>query len=435
MARAVRDAKLDGAAARARLEIRKKPHYRLIEPGLHVGYYKGRHGGSWIGRRYIGVGRYETEQLGLADDGRAADGAEVMTFAQAQGMARRWATERARSGTGNEVADVPWTVADAVADWLEAYKAGRTEKGSGKAVADTQWAIRAHILPALGPLLLAELTSGRVERWLRSVAASPPRSRTRTGLPQRYRALDQGDLDAGRRRQATANRLLTYLKAALNRAWRNGHIANNDAWSRVRPYRDADAPKVRYLTDAEASRVMNACPPDFRNLVAAALLTGCRYAELASLRAADLDLDAGILTVRRGKDGSSRTVVLTVEAQRFFAGRIAKKSHADLVVPREDGTAWGKSHQFRPLRDACARAQVSPAISFHILRHTHASRLAMKGVPMGVIAAQLGHADMKITARHYAHLSPGYVAETVRAAFGDLGIMPESKIATPAVTT
>ena len=44
------------------------------------------------------------------------------------------------------------------------------------------------------------------------------------------------------------------------------------------------------------------------------------------------------------------------------------------------------------------------------------SALAMRGVPMGVIAAQLGHSDTRMTERHYAHLSPNYVADTVRAA-------------------
>jgi hypothetical protein len=46
----------------------------------------------WIARRYVGAGAYETEQIGLADDGREADGKQVLTFAQAQARARRWAT-------------------------------------------------------------------------------------------------------------------------------------------------------------------------------------------------------------------------------------------------------------------------------------------------------------------------------------------------------
>jgi hypothetical protein len=47
--------------------------------------------------------------------------------------------------------------------------------------------------------------------------------------------------------------------------------------------------------------------------------------------------------------------------------------------------------------------------------------LAMRGVPMGVIAAQLGHRDTRMTEKHYAHLAPSYVADTIRANFPKLG--------------
>lgn len=50
-------------------------------------------------------------------------------------------------------------------------------------------------------------------------------------------------------------------------------------------------------------------------------------------------------------------------------------------------------------------------------------------VPMGVIAAQLGHADTRITDYHYAHLPPGYVADTVRAALPLLGIVGKPNVA------
>ena len=67
-------------------------------------------------------------------------------------------------------------------------------------------------------------------------------------------------------------------------------------------------------------------------------------------------------------------------------------------------------------------------MSFHILRHTFASRLAMRGVPMSVIAAALGNTEA-ICARHYAHLAPGYIADTIRQAAGEMGIVPvETKV-------
>jgi hypothetical protein len=46
----------------------------------------------------------------------------------------------------------------------------------------------------------------------------------------------------------------------------------------------------------------------------------------------------------------------------------------------------------------------------------------MKGVPMGSIAEQLGHADTRMTEKHDARLAPSYVAETIRAHFPTLGI-------------
>jgi hypothetical protein len=52
----------------------------------------------------------------------------------------------------------------------------------------------------------------------------------------------------------------------------------------------------------------------------------------------------------------------------------------------------------------------------------------MRGVPMGVIAQQLGHADTRMTEKHYAHLAPSYVADTIRAHFPALGVAEESTV-------
>ena len=78
--------------------------------------------------------------------------------------------------------------------------------------------------------------------------------------------------------------------------------------------------------------------------------------------------------------------------------------------------------------EVCKHARIKPAVSFHVLRHTHGSTLAMKGVPMAVIAEQLGHADTRMTEKHYAHLAPSYVADTIRAHFPTLGITGESSV-------
>ena len=120
--------------------------------------------------------------------------------------------------------------------------------------------------------------------------------------------------------------------------------------------------------------------------------------------------------------------MLTDEAKAAFEGWTEKLASTDLVFHRADGKAWGKSHQKRPLDEASARAEITPAVTFHILRHTHGSHLAMNGVPMAVIAAQLGHADTRMTEKHYAHLAPSYVADTIRANFPDLGIAGAAEV-------
>ena len=105
--------------------------------------------------------------------------------------------------------------------------------------------------------------------------------------------------------------MLTILKAALNHAYREGKCASDDAWRTVRAFREVDAARLRYLSDDEARRLTNACPPDFRALVTAALLTGCRYGELAAMTIEDFNPDVGTVRVRTSKSGKPRHVVLT----------------------------------------------------------------------------------------------------------------------------
>jgi hypothetical protein len=66
---------------------------------------------------------------------------------------------------------------------------------------------------------------------------------------------------------------VTVLKAALNHAWKAGHVASDDAWRQVKPFKGVET-ALRYLSEAECVRLVNACEPAFRNLVRGAMLTG-----------------------------------------------------------------------------------------------------------------------------------------------------------------
>ncbi len=82
------------------------------------------------------------------------------------------------------------------------------------------------------------------------------------------------------------------------------------------------------------------------------------------------------------------------------------------------------------MAQACENAHITPAISFHILRHCVGSWLAMRGVPMAIIARQLGHADQRMAEKHYAHMAPSYVADIIRANLPQLGIVEASNVKT-----
>jgi integrase len=371
-------------------------------------------------------GRQHYGPLGAADDAREPDGLSIFSFAQAQERARAWFGQKAREQAGDFAPlGRPYTVADAIAD----YRADYLRRG-GKAVDRLDWSAEARILPELGAIGLGRLSKGRIVAWHQRLAETPARLRSKSGAAQKYREADNS-AEAIRRRRSTANRVLTILKAALNYAHAERKCASDDAWRTVRAFREADAARLRYLSDAEARRLTNACSTDFRALVAAALLTGCRYGELAAMIVDDFNPDAGTLRVRISKGGKPRHVVLTQEGRDFAAGIAAGRPGDARLLTRNTGRPWGKSEQQRPLLAACTAARIDPPVNFHGLRHTYASRLAMKGVPLAVIAAQLGHSDTRMVEKHYGHLAPSYVAETVRAAFGSLGIVEPSNFLVP----
>jgi integrase len=424
MPRKVRDSALETRTARGRLAVAHKPYFRLIEPGLHLGYRKLPSGpGTWIARRYNGNGKYVVENLrtrdGLlvvADDFDDADGTRILTFAQAQRAAKGPRATRAAGGL---------TVSDIIGDYLDHL---RSDGRSLHAVDDATRRAGAHILPTLGTVKVATLTSDKLRHWRDGIARGAPRLRTRPGERQKYRKVAD-DEDSRRARRSTANRTWTVLRAALNHAFTEGKIEQDVAWRKVRPFRSVDAARVRYLSVAEAKRLINASDVEFRSLVQAALQTGCRYGELTRLRVADFNSDAGTLAIRQSKSGRPRHIVLTDEGATLFAAFTVGRDGHDLILPKANGEPWRASHQGRPMRAACERAKIKPAVSFHALRHTWASHAVMNGMPLLVVAKNLGHSDTRMVEKHYGHLAPSYIADAIRAGAPRFGIEMDTRVA------
>ena len=98
--------------------------------------------------------------------------------------------------------------------------------------------------------------------WLEALAARPAKVRSKKDKPK-FRAAPKS-ADEKRARRATANRILNVLKAILNRAFHDGLAADDIPWRKVKPFAKADEARIRFLTDAEAVRLINACPKDLR---------------------------------------------------------------------------------------------------------------------------------------------------------------------------
>lgn len=422
MARSTDDEiKITTKNGRLKLAARHRPYWRTIEGGAALGYRKGVRGGVWTARFTdpTAGGGYRLKSLGKADDELLADGVKVLSFQQADRRARDWIARRRRvlAGLQTEEPEAPaksYTVAEAIADYL-----ADLEGRSGKSVVRTKLAAHAHIIPALGNVPLPHLTRKKITEWLHALAKSPPRLRSKAGFT-RTRDVDAEDHDAQRRRRSSANRILTILKAALNHARAIEKFkGSDDAWALVKPFKEADSPKVRYLSDDECKRLVEACPPDLKDLVVAALFTGCRYGELASLRASDFDQNASTIWIAKSKSGKARHVKVHAQARDFFIRKVAGLSAKARIFTHSVQVAqagkdqpaemrrvpWGQAHQFRPVRRASEAAGIVPAASFHVLRHSYASRLARSGTSLQIIAKLLGHADTRITERHYAHLA------------------------------
>ena len=413
MGQKVKERALDTKSARARLKPRGRPYWRSLGPTLQLGYRKGATARRWVTKTLVGPNRYVLKAIGFADDVAEADGVEVLTFAQAIDRARELHRTRGALAEGGKAPRDPYTVKDATADYLE-HLEGRASEN------DTRQRLAAYVPAKLAGKRVDELERDELVAWHRNLAKMPARLRTKRGAPaQRTRETDLTDPETLRRRQVSANRILGQLKAALNHAVEHGKAAGDRApWRSVSPFKGVNVARVRYLTVAEAKRLINAAEPELRVLVQAALLTGARYQELARLQVEDFNPDSGTLLIRQSKSGHSRHVILTEEGAAFFEGLAAGRPGEALLL----GRVWKPSAQARGMMAACARAGIDPPIGVHALRHTWASLAVMANVPLMVVARNLGHADTRMVEKHYGHLAASYVADAIRAGAPRFGI-------------
>ncbi len=183
-------------------------------------------------------------------------------------------------------------------------------------------------------------------------------------------------------------------------------------------------PSFDFLDFEEADRlreVARDAPDPWCAMIPTALWSGLRLGELRALQWEDVDLVAGRLFVRHSADthnvlhppksGQPRIVDLPRKAVAVLRGH--QHLRGSFVFCREDGsmlTQWecGSTSLERkgdgPLMKVCRKAGLR-RIGWHVLRHSYASHLVMRGATMMEIKELLGHSTLDMTIR-YAHLSP-----------------------------
>lgn len=399
---------IEARTNRLKLPSARKPVFVGLGEGIGLGYRRNVKGaGAWVMRRSDGKGGNTIKNIGVADDFQDADNEAVLSYQQA--VARCLAAagspeilEAARTTVRRRDA---YTVSVALDDYLAHLEHEGRSKG---ALDDARNRIEALIAPELGAVPVDELKADHIRKWMDKLAASPPRRR---GKPD-HQPLDE---DGKRKRRDSVNRSLTTLKAALNHAFREARTSSDAEWKRVQAFRGVVGNRTGWLPIDRVRKLISACPDDFGHLVRAAILTGARYGELCRMTVGDFQPDNGTLFIAQSKSGKARYINLNTDARAFFTSITKERAQAETMLQRADATAWEHHHQIRRMADACAKAGIEPAISFHELRHTWASLSIMNGMPLQVAAQMLGHSDTRMVEKHYGHLSRTFVADQVEA--------------------
>ncbi len=215
---------------------------------------------------------------------------------------------------------------------------------------------------------------------------------------------------------ASLQRRISAARTFFGWLLREGRITENPAERLRTPRVKKPLPRVVQIEEA-APLVETDVGDGLRALRNRALLEvayggGLRVSELAGLDVEDLDLDGGLVRVRRGKGGKERVAPIgppAVEALRAWLG--GKRSGAVFT------NAEGGRLTTRAMYDVVKRAglQQGQEVHPHMLRHSFATHLLAGGADVRAIQEMLGHASLATTQR-YAHVDPDQLGRVHRAA-------------------
>jgi len=179
--------------------------------------------------------------------------------------------------------------------------------------------------------------------------------------------------------------------------------------------------EIDFLDFDELDRVFAAGDTEAQALILVGAEAGLRIGEVKALRWDDIDFERRMIAVSRRdwrgrlgttKGGKTRRVPLTA---RLMAALKAHRHLMEWVFCQADGEDAGARYTDNEvtsrLQRACRRAGVRQ-VTYHVLRHTFCSHLAMRGAPARAIQELAGHASITTTQR-YMHLSPAAARDAI----------------------
>lgn len=307
---------------------------------------------------------------------------------------RTWEEARSALEQGpRRFPDRKWTLEEWLAFWLE-------EIASHGLAETTLYAyrnmIRCHLQPELGAIPLAELTPVRIQAYL------------------------QGRINRGLSPNTVVKHYVM-LNTALSLAVRL-EVLERNPMDRVIPPRRQEA-RISFYSPEQMQRLFAAVEGTHLELpVKLAAYLGLRRSEICGLRWENVDLEAGLLSIREVRTEVGGSVVLKAPKTRTSARRLGIGGLRDLrrvlrqawehrrsddpkewVVLRRDGTPPDPDLLTRDLMMAVRRSGL-PRITLHGLRHSFASVANSQGVPMFDISRTLGHSSLSVTSSIYTHL-------------------------------
>lgn len=213
----------------------------------------------------------------------------------------------------------------------------------------------------------------------------------------------------------TVNGLRSILFQLFNYGIKQSYLLTNPV-KETKSFPKKPKSKVEFYSDEELNNIWGVLDEFWVEPLKFIVHTGLRKGEWINLKWTNVNLmgDSPYISIVSSNEWITKTGEARVIPLNKVALEIIKKQkgkNADYVFTSKSGTKIHPDKPYHSLKSALKKLGLSGDI--HKLRHTFASKLAMKGLPLFDIQTLLGHKDSKTTTI-YAHLSPGHLQSSVK---------------------